>query len=268
MPEGDSIFRLAAQLAPALEGQPLVRCELARSSRLGLRPPRPGTVVEAVEAQGKHLLIRFDGGLVLRSHLGLHGGWRLLRSGQRWPRPRHRMRAVVEVEGWEAVCFDAPTVELERRPATTHLGPDLCDPDVDLDRVLARLASVGELDRGVAEALLDQRVAAGVGNIYKSETCFACGLDPRTPVEALGDEERRAVWATAARLLRANLGPGLRTTASGPPGSLAVYGRAGQPCRRCGTRVQVARTGPHARATYWCPTCQPASSTTAGALSR
>ncbi len=175
------------------------------------------------------------------------------------------MRAVVAVEGWEAVCFDAPVVELERRPATDHLGPDLAGPDPDLAACLDRLAKLIEPDTAVAEALLDQRVACGVGNVYKSEVCFACGLDPRTPVGALDHDARAELLATASRLLRANLGSGPRTTVNRPgagpagrgAGALAVYGRAGRSCRRCGSRILMARTGPHARSTYWCPTCQP-----------
>lgn len=273
MPEGDTIHRLADRLRPVLADQALVRLELARPSRTGIRPPPPATPIEAVEAQGKHLLIRFGNGVTLRTHLRMHGRWLVVPAGQPWPRPRHRMRAVVAVAGWEAVCFDAPVVELERRPAVDHLGPDLTAPDPDLDTCRRRLAELTEPTTPVAEALLDQRIACGVGNVYKSEVCFACGIDPRTPVGGLDEATRAELWATAARLLRANLGPGPRTTVSGPlarpvggragetsgsrGGALAVYGRAGRPCRRCGSRIAVARTGPHARSTYWCPTCQP-----------
>jgi len=234
-----------------------VRVELARPSRSGLRPPGPGTMVEAVEAQGKHLLIRFEGGIVLRTHLRMNGSWRLYRPGERWHRPRHRMRALVSVAGRDAVCFDAPVVELERRPATGHLGPDLTGPDPDLERCVVRLGTLVDPATPVADALLDQRIACGVGNVFKSEVCFACGVDPVTPVGALDPATRAALVATAARLLRANLGPGPRTTVRGGPGALAVYGRAGRPCRRCGARIRVQRLGVHARATFWCPTCQP-----------
>jgi endonuclease VIII len=270
VPEGDTIHRLAEHLGAVLTGQDVVRMELARSSRTGIRPPPPGTRVEAVEAQGKHLLIRFGNGVTLRTHLQMNGRWLVCAAGRPWPRPRHRMRAVVGVEGWEAVCFDAPVVELERRPATGHLGPDLAGPDPDVATCLTRLATLIAPDTAVAEALLDQRVACGVGNVYRSEVCFACGLDPRTPVGALDQPARADLLGTAARLLGANLGPGPRTTVArsgaglaGPnaprTGALAVYGRAGQACRRCGSRIQMARLGPHARTTYWCPTCQPAT---------
>ncbi len=263
------MHRLAAELGRVLAGQELVRLELARGSRTGLRPPPPGTRIDAVEARGKHLLIRFDNGVTLRSHLRMNGRWFVCPAGRPWPRPRHRMRAVVTVDGWEAVCFDAPVAELERRPAVDHLGPDLAGADPDLATCVARLATVVDPAAPVAEALLDQRVACGVGNVYVSEVCFACGLDPRTPLAAVDDGLRTDLLATAARLLRTNLADGPRTTvavrgaspvesARGRTGALAVYGRAGRPCRRCGSRILTTRVGTHARATYWCPTCQAA----------
>jgi endonuclease-8 len=168
------------------------------------------------------------------------------------------MRAVVEVAGVEAVCFDAPVAVLERAPAVAHLGPDLCRPDADLDECLARMTSLADPDTIVADVLLDQRIACGVGNVFKSEVCFVCGIDPSTPIRSVAEPDRRRLVATAAAQLQANLGSGPRTTTTGPPGSLAVYGRAHRPCRRCGTAIRVARTGEHARTTYWCPTCQPA----------
>ena len=257
MPEGDSIHRLANRLRPVLAGQPLVRLELARATRSGLHPPGPGTMVEAVEAVGKHLLVRFEGGVILRTHLRMNGSWQLYRPGERWHRPRHRMRALVSVARRDAVCFDAPVVELERRPAIGHLGPDLTGADPDLGQCVERLGALVDPATPVADALLDQRIACGVGNIFKSEVCFACGVDPATTVGALDRAAREALVATAARLLRANLGPAPRTTVAGRPGTLAVYGRAGRPCRRCGTRIRAARLGPHGRSTFWCPSCQP-----------
>jgi formamidopyrimidine-DNA glycosylase len=136
--------------------------------------------------------------------------------------------------------------------ALDRLGPDLCRPDADLDAVLARLARLGgEVE--VGDALLDQRVAAGIGNVYKSEACFARRLDPFTPLAALDGGERRRLYATAHRMLRANLGAGRRRTHGG---GLAVYGKPGRPCPRCATPIRVRRQGPHARPTYWCPGCQ------------
>jgi endonuclease-8 len=254
MPEGDTIHRAAARLQPTLVGRALVRLEAPRA--VGPRPP-VGTLVESVEAVGKHLLIAFADGIVLRTHLRMSGSWHIYRSGERWQKPAHLMRALVEVEGWVAVCFSAPVVELGRTPAVGHLGPDLCRPDADLDECVARMATVADPATELADVLLDQRIACGVGNVYKSEVCWACRVSPRTPIDLIDEPTRRALMETATRQLRANLSGAARQTVPGAPGSLAVYGRAGQPCRRCSTSIRVARTGPHARSTYWCPTCQP-----------
>jgi endonuclease VIII len=257
VPEGDTIHRVAQRLAPVLAGQSLVRLELPRLVRQDRRRPPLGERIESVEAMGKHLLITFENGVTLRSHLGMTGAWHLYREGERWRRPRFQLRALVGVEGWDAVCFNAPVVELERRTPLAHLGPDLCRPDPDLDECVSRMNRVAYFGAEVADLLRDQRVACGVGNVYASEVCFARGLHPRTPVERVDVATRRALLETASRLLRANLGPGPRQTVSGQPGSLAVYGRAGRPCRRCATPIEVERVGRHARATYWCPSCQP-----------
>ncbi len=206
---------------------------------------------------GKHLLIAFAGGIVLRTHLRMSGSWHLYRTGERWQKPAHLVRALVEVDGWVAVCFSAPVVELERSPPVGHLGPDLCRPDADVDECVARMATLADPATELADVLLDQRIACGVGNVYKSEVCWACRVPPRTPIGLVDEPTRRALIDVATRQLRANLTGGPRQTVSGAPGTLAVYGRAGQPCRRCGTPIRVARTGPHARSTYWCPTCQP-----------
>ncbi|MCD9624800.1 DNA-formamidopyrimidine glycosylase family protein [Rhabdothermincola salaria] len=267
MPEGDTIHRTAARLRPALEGRALVRME---ARRLPPPLPGPGTVVTSVGAEGKHLLIAFDDGWVLQTHMRMTGSWHLYRRGERWRKPAHLARVVLEVggtdrrpegpepidDGWVAVCFSAPVVELVRAPRTGHLGPDLCRSDADLAETVRRMGSL-DPTTALAEVLLDQRVCCGVGNVYKSEVPFALGLHPSTPVGHLDGDTRWRVVATAARQLRANLTTTARTTWPGPPGTLAVYGRKGEPCRRCATPVRMARTGPQARSTYWCPTCQP-----------
>jgi endonuclease-8 len=255
MPEGDTIFRVATRLRPVLVDQALVRLEAPRATG---RRPAAGTLIESVDAAGKHLLVGFADGIVLRTHLRMAGSWHLYRTGERWQKPRHLMRALVEVDSWVAVCFSAPVVELERRPAVGHLGPDLCRAEADLDDCVLRMAMLAEPTAEIADVLLDQRIACGVGNVYKSEVCFAAKTHPRTPLAAVAGSERRRLVEIASRQLRANLTGGPRTTTGGPPGSLAVYGRAGQACRRCGSVIRVARTGPHARSTYWCPGCQPA----------
>jgi endonuclease-8 len=242
VPEGDTILRTAQALDRALAGQPLVRFE---APRLQFAPFAEGTHVERAEAVGKHCLVRFDDGRVLHTHMQMTGSWHLYRPGERWQRSRTAMRAVVAVPEWEAVCFAAPTVELTTDPPVDHLGPDLCHDDADLDEALRRMSTFAAADRTIGETLLDQRIAAGIGNIWKSEACFACGVDPFTPVGLLHDDERRRLLAMASRQLRGERGP------------MAVYGRRDQPCRRCGTTIRWAAQGDHRRGTYWCPACQP-----------
>lgn len=261
MPEGDTIWKAAERIRPALEGATVLRFE---APRLVGERPRDGTRIDAVEAAGKHLLVHFAGGLSLDTHMRMTGTWRLVRPGERWPRAAHRMRVRIDVAGWQALCFDAPVVRTFRARSAVPglgdprlaLGPDLCRADADTDEAVRRLAAV-RAPTSIAEALLDQRVVAGVGNVYKSEVLHACGVDPFVAADAVDDEVRAALVATAARMLRANLGPGRRTTVAGPPGSVAVYRRARRPCRRCGTPIRMARHGEHQRSTYWCPRCQP-----------
>ncbi len=167
---------------------------------------------------------------------------------------------MVGVPEWVAVCFRAPVVSLHRDGGAddpvAHLGPDLCRPDVDVDDVVARLAARADTDVEIAPALLDQQVAAGIGNVFKSEVLWAGRVSPFARVAALDEPTRRALVETAARQLRANVGrPGPRSTL--PGGGLAVYGRAGRPCPRCATPVRRIRQGEQPRSTYWCPTCQP-----------
>jgi endonuclease-8 len=260
VPEGDTIHNLAARLRPVLEGATLTRFEAPRL--VGTLRPRPGMVIESVGAHGKHLLVRFDRDLVLEVHLGMVGTWQLARTGERLRKPKHLVRAWIGVEGWDAVIFTAPTVRafVDRGGATpiAHLGPDLAVAEPDVDTAVERMASIPEPGTSIAEVLLDQRVAAGVGNVFKSEVLWAERVDPFRTIEQVDEATRRALLATAAAQLRANLRPGRRETI---PGGLAVYGRLHRPCPRCGTPVRMRRHGAQARSTYWCPTCQPASET-------
>ena len=279
MPEGDTIHRVATNLRAALLGRRVTRFEVrGRGAARVARPPRDATV-DAVEARGKHLLVTM-GTVVLHTHLGMHGSWHLYRAGERWRRPGTQARVVLEVvDGTTAVCFAAPTIETTRAGAAVRqvddLGPDLCAPGADVDAAVARLAAI-DPNTEVGVALVDQRVAAGIGNVYKSEVCFVCGVDPSAAVGSLDDPTRRALFDTAARLLRANVTTSHRETYRG---RLAVYGRRGRPCPRCGTPVRSRRQGEQGRTTYWCPSCQvserrghatsapAASSTTAAATS-
>jgi endonuclease VIII len=252
VPEGDTIGRAAQRLRQVLEGRTVERFEVRR---VPPPHPRPGERIDAVDSQGKHLLVRFEGGLTLQTHLGMSGSWHVYRKGERWRKPGRLARVIIGVDGWEAVCFSAPTVRLTNTPPLGHLGPDLCRADADLDECVRRMELVDPATP-LADVLLDQRICCGVGNVFKSEVCFACEVHPLTPVGAVGPALRRRLVVTAAHQLRASLGAGRRTTSPGPAGSLAVYGRARRPCRRCATPIVVERAGRQARRTYWCPGCQ------------
>lgn len=263
MPEGDTIHKAAARLRAALEGHPLVRFE---AHRIAGSRPKPGATITSVEAVGKHLLIHFDDGHVLQTHLRMTGRWDLYRRGERWRKAAHLARAVVEVEDHVAVCFSAPVVRVHRespagrspslRREIGHLGPDLCVAGADVDEAATRMGALAPQTL-VVDALLDQRVACGVGNVFKSEVLWDARVSPTSVIADLDDETRRRLITIAARQLQANLAPGPRTTVAGRPGSVAVYGLGRRPCRRCGTPIKVARLGATPRTTYWCPRCQP-----------
>lgn len=274
MPEGDTIFRAARTLHRALAGKPVVRFEtvLAQLSRVDDDAPIAGRTVERVRSLGKHLLVELSGDLVLRTHMRMNGSWHVYRPGERWQRPRAAMRVVVETADFQAVAFDVPVAEfrtrdaLARDPAVAGLGPDLLDPGFDEAEAVARLRARGAL--AVGEALVDQRALAGIGNVFKSEVCFAERVHPFTPVSALDDGTLLRLVRTAGRFLGMNVleassgrvvtDNGLRrTTHRGDPSArLWVYGRNGEPCRACGERVVLERRGLDARSTYFCPRCQ------------
>ena len=279
MPEGDTLHRVAAGLRPFLVGRPVIA---ARARVPGPQVGRiVGRTVTGVDALGKNLLIRFDDGLELRTHLRLNGSWHRYRPGERWRRAPARAVLVLEVPGSVAVCFDAPVVELfEQRaerlhPSLGHLGPDLLAPDFDPAEALRRLRDPGRAQLPVADALLDQRALAGIGNVYKSEVLWMERVSPFTSVDELDDDTLARLVATARRLLLANVGEGA-VAARRPPGRprpervttdgdrraagdpLWVYRRTGRPCRRCRTPIRSVRQGADLpRTTYWCPNCQP-----------
>ena len=259
MPEGDTIYRTATALRAALLGKALVSFVVPR--HVGLLPTAD-SVVERVESHGKHLEIGFDDAVVLHTHMRMTGSWHLYRIGENWRKPVSQARVILEVAGWKAVCFNAPVVELYRaREASRHpglgsLGPDLCRDDADITDCVARIDRYCAPQASVAEMLLDQRIACGVGNVFKSEVLWACELQPFSPVEALSVDQRFRLIETASTMLRANLGHAGRITVPGVPGGLAVYGRTGKPCLRCGGTIEVRRHGQQARVTYFCPECQ------------
>lgn len=279
MPEGDTLRRTAQGLRPFLVG----RRVLAASARQpGPRADRlVGSTVIDVEAVGKNLIITFDPEfdgrrLALRTHLGLHGSWHRYAPGERWKRPPSRARIAIEVDGATAVCFDAPTIELldERALGLESrlggLGPDLLDDDFEasddgdgIGEAVRRLRDPTRRTTSIAAALLDQRALAGIGNVYKNEVLFIERVNPFDAVGALSDDALRRLVGTAHRLLAENVGRALRRTtgtdaaAHGDP--FWVYGRAGRPCRRCGTLLAQERHGDPPRRTIWCPGCQPAA---------
>lgn len=221
--------------------------------------PKVGDTITVVDCVGKNLLIHFDTGLVLLTHMKMTGAWHIYRTGERWQMGEHLVRALIEVSGWVAVCFAAPVVRTYRSDAAqlspvAHLGPDLCSADPDVDAAVERAAAISDPGSTIAEVLLDQRVACGIGNVFKSETLWACRVSPFTTIDQLDDSTRRRLFATASKQLRSNLQGGPRTTV---PGGLAVYGRRGSPCRQCGTAIEMRRHGDQPRSTYWCPLCQP-----------
>jgi endonuclease-8 len=257
MPEGDTLFRTAQGLRPYLVGRDILS---ARAQGPGPVPQIQRVVgkrVDAVEAQGKNLLIRFHGGLELRTHLRMNGSWHRYRPGERWRRPPGRARLVLEVDGAVAVCFDAPVVELfETRaeplhPSLSRLGPDLLSPHFDAAEAHRRLRAPERRSMSISEALLDQRALAGIGNIWRNETLFAERVDPFRPVRDLDDATLDRLITTARRLLRdsAGMAPGRAPT--------RVYRRTGRPCPRCGTAIRSAPLSVEIpRTTYWCPNCQ------------
>ncbi|MFB3818917.1 MAG: DNA-formamidopyrimidine glycosylase family protein [Candidatus Methylomirabilales bacterium] len=263
MPEGDTIWKTARTLRGVLRGRPVTRFSspdprvAAAARRLAL----VGQTVADVAPIGKHLLVHFSGGAALHTHLGMHGSWHTYRLGTPWRKSPRAARAVIETAEVLAVCFGAPLVELlsaaeaAAHPGLRALGPDLLAADVDAAAARAGLRAHDQVEIGVA--LLDQTALAGIGNVYKSEILFLERVDPFVRVAALEDGTLDRLIATAVRVMRLNLGPGTRHTRPRlSPEPLWVYGRAGQPCRRCGAPVQRARQGEQRRSTYWCPRCQ------------
>jgi len=273
MPEGDTIFRAARTLQRALAGKPVTSFESAfpALNRVNDDAPIAGRTIERIHSAGKHLLVRFSGGLVLRTHMRMNGTWHIYRTGEKWQRSRRDMRIVITTADFEAVGFNIPVAEfmsereVAKSPQLRTLGPDLLAADFDSERVIANLRQRADLE--IADALLDQRVLAGLGNVYKSEILFMCRINPFRRVQELAETDLMSIVDESRRVLKLNVSEGLelmttygglrRTThRSNPSDRLWVYGRARLPCRRCGTPIRVRKQGPHARLTYYCPNCQ------------
>jgi endonuclease VIII len=258
VPEGDTVWRTALHLDRALSGSVLIATDFRVPDLATL--DLTGQTVESTVARGKHLLTRI-GEHTLHTHLKMEGSWHLYKPATRWRRPAYEARVVLRTDDWTAVGFALGVVEVvpcaDENTVVGHLGPDLLGPDWDEDEALRRLFA--DPDRPVAEAILDQRNLAGIGNLYKSELCFLAGVHPRLPVGEVPDLRRlvrRAkltLEANKARVEQTFTGDTRRGRQTW------VFRRERQPCRRCGTPVRVAEQGPamQERATYWCPTCQP-----------
>lgn len=258
MPEGEAIHRTAAALRTALVGRAVLSFE---APYLDGPVPAAGRVIELVESRGWQLDMVWDDGLILHTNLLLGGAWHLYRAGERWRKPSSQLRVGLTVDGFAAVCFGARTVETyrefdtHRHPGFGPAGPDLCAASPDLDAAIEALCGYDDFDAPIAEVLLDQQVARGVGNVFRSEVLWACQQHPFAPVSMLSRVDIQRIIKIAAEVLHAHLNPNPEATPDERPG-LAVYGRNGQRCPRCGDTVEVRRLGEQGRLLYWCPGCQ------------
>jgi endonuclease VIII len=250
MAEGDTILRAAGRLDAALTGQTVAAAAPSPRGRAAGIERLAGRRLDRVESHGKNLLLHFED-LVLHSHLGMNGSWHVYPRGGRWRKPQRSAWAVLAGERQEAVQFGGPTLRLiptarlGRDPQLARLGPDILAPDLELEALVRSLRTAPT--RTLGDALLDQTLVAGIGNIFKSEACFAASLDPWRPIADLSDEDLRNVLTAARRLM-------LEAVASGRH-TYAVY-RARRPCPSCGGRIASRGQGDANRTTYWCPNCQ------------
>ena len=276
MPEGDTIFRTARALGRALAGKPVTgfRSTYPLLTRFDDETPLAGQTVEAVESRGKWLLIHFSGGGTLATHMLMSGSWHIYRPGERWQQPRVNMRIVLENSEYIAVGFRVPVAkmlkpeELARAKKIPAPSIDVLSEEFNAEEVVRRVMAHGGEE--IADVLLHQEVLAGVGNVFKSEICFVTGVNPFCKVAALSGATVAGLISHAQKLVAANVledsgdaivtygGRRRRTTHESDPGaSLWVYGRSGEPCRRCGEAVRRRIQGPDARVTFWCASCQP-----------
>jgi endonuclease-8 len=258
MPEGDTIHYAANRIRPVLLGRvpEAIRTPHARFARDRWPERLAGRAVEDVDAHGKHLFLRFEGDLVIHSHLRMTGSWRVHADGARWGRAPHRAWLVLHAAGHNVVQFDGPVLELltETRRRfdlrLSALGPDIIREDFDERVFLARLRE-DDPTRPIGDALLDQRTVAGIGNVWKVESCFLAQVDPWRATGAVTDDEALAIVRAARPRMQRSAREGSRTRAP------AVYGKAGRRCPRCGeAAIQARGMGDDNRRTYWCPACQ------------
>ena len=265
MPEGDTIHKIAAALSPLLVGK-----TLERVTTQGLVRAIAGKSVARVTAHGKHLVIELDDGAYARVHLGMYGRWRFYdrATGEAALGKLSPGRASLALVTDDAVYIfvGARTIEIAQRrapmrgQAVASLGPDVLADDFDSRQAASRAAV--HSSRTIADVLLDQRVASGIGNVYKSEALFLRGIDPRTPAGQLTEAQLVALYTTSRELMLENLGGWPRTTRERLAGDRPsddryfVYGRSNKPCRRCGSAIECYALGDPARWTWSCPQCQ------------
>jgi endonuclease-8 len=244
MPEGDSLHRAAARLQPLVGEILAVEARHGRARVLGVAEPLDGRRLDRVEAVGKHLLLTWEGGLVLRSHLGMNGRWRVRPAGEE---VRGLPWLVLRGRELQAILTGGAELELTRGPnrRVARLGPDVMLDPPDVDGMMARLRAEAQ-EREVGDALLDQRLVAGIGNMWKAEGLWLARVSPWARLRDLDDDALRAVLAETSAAMR------------GPRRRRNVYDRAGLPCRRCSTPIAAWRQGDDARMAFWCPSCQPA----------
>ena len=272
MPEGDTVFRAAKTLHRFMAGCLVTRFESVYPAltRIAGDQPVVGRTIESVTAHGKHLLMAFSGDLVLRTHMRMNGSWHIYPAGARWQRPARDMRVLVATADACAVGFNIPVAEflsgreVERHAQLHALGPDLLGKTFDRGEALRRIRA--RPADAISDVLLNQRVVAGIGNVFKSEILFLAGVDPFAPVSALTAGQLERMVDISREQLAANVmgrsqtlsrASGRRTTRSlDPNAKLWVYSRGGKPCRRCGAAILSRKTGVDARLTYWCPACQ------------
>ncbi len=254
MAEGDSIVRMARLIEAAFEEREILSAEAPnpRSPLHRTAGRLVGHRLLRTETRGKHLLLHFTPELVLHAHMGMVGGWYVYRKAQRWRRPRRSAWLVIELGGIEVVEFGGPTlrlvrpVELARDSRLAGLGPDILGGPDAVGRAAANVAAAGTVQLG--EALLNQRLVAGIGNIFKSEACFEAGLNPWRAVQTFEGDQVFRVLEIAARQMERGVETGRR------PGR--IYRKSGEPCSGCGGRIRSRGQGDDNRITYWCPACQ------------
>lgn len=257
MPEGDTIHRAANRIRAVLQGRVPEEILTPHPRHRADRWPQKlqGRSIRAVDAYGKHLFLRFEGDLTLHSHLRMTGLWSVHRQGVRWRRSPHRAWLVLRSEQWEVVQFDGPLLRLisEARarsdPRLLALGQDVLGEDFDVNRFLLRLRS-DDPNRPIGDALLNQNTLAGIGNLWKSELCFATRIDPWRRLAAVSDEQAVSLVETARELMSRSVEKGFTARPH------TVYKHAGLPCPRCGTIIRRQGQGENNRSTFWCPGCQ------------